>query len=83
MNTTETQSGSSLDPLGSAVRPRIVCLCGSTRFFQAFMDANYQETMSGRIVLSVGFYPHAAEQAHGQNIGITPEDKARLDDLHK
>lgn len=63
-------------------RPPIVCLCGSTRFFEAFQEANYRETIAGRIVLSVGFFMHAKINAHGQNVGITDEDKARLDDLH-
>ncbi len=36
-------------------RPVIVCLCGSTRFYDRFQQANYEETMAGRIVLSVGF----------------------------
>jgi hypothetical protein len=35
-------------------RPRIVCLCGSTRFFQTFQEANLQETVAGKIVLSIG-----------------------------
>jgi hypothetical protein len=61
-------------------KPKIVCLCGSTRFFDAFQDANYQETMQGRIVLSVGFY--GASSIHGEHIGITPEQKAELDELH-
>lgn len=39
--------------------------------------------MAGRIVLSVGFYPHSTEQAHGEQIGITVEEKSRLDELHK
>lgn len=63
-------------------RPTIVCLCGSTRFYEAFQRANYEETMAGRIVLSVGFYPHSAEQAHGEAIGCTAEEKERLDQLH-
>ena len=63
-------------------RPTIVTLCGSTRFYEAFQRANYEETMAGRIVLSVGFYPHSAEQAHGEAIGCTPEEKERLDQLH-
>jgi hypothetical protein len=62
--------------------PTIVCLCGSTRFYEAFQRANYDETMAGRIVLSVGFYPHSSEQAHGETIGITPEQKQILDRLH-
>lgn len=63
-------------------RPVIVCLCGSTRFYDAFQRANFEETMAGKIVLSVGFYPHSAEQAHGEAIGITPEQKEQLDRLH-
>lgn len=63
--------------------PITVCLCGSTRFYDAFQKANYEETMAGKVVLSVGFYPHSAEQAHGESIGITPEQKEALDWLHK
>jgi hypothetical protein len=63
-------------------RPMIVCLCGSTRFYEAFQRANYEETMAGRIVLSVGFYPHSAKQAHGEAVGCTPEQKEALDRLH-
>lgn len=35
-------------------RPTIVCLCGSTRFTEAFRAANLVETLAGRIVLTVG-----------------------------
>jgi hypothetical protein len=31
-----------------------VCLCGSTRFGEAFRKANLSETLAGRIVLTVG-----------------------------
>jgi hypothetical protein len=64
-------------------RPPIVCLCGSTRFYEAFQRANYERTMAGEIVLSVGHYPHSTEQAHGQSVGCTPEQKEALDTLHK
>jgi len=68
-------------------RPRIVCLCGSTRFYEAFQRANFELTMKGHIVLSVGFYPHApelwAKRLHGETTGITPEQKIALDELHK
>jgi hypothetical protein len=63
-------------------QPTIVCLCGSTRFYKEFQQANYLETMDGKIVLSVGFYPHSSEQAHGETIGITPVQKQALDALH-
>lgn len=63
-------------------RPKVVCLCGSTRFYDAFQRANYDETMAGNIVLSVGFYMHSEGQVHGQTIGCTPEQKEALDQLH-
>lgn len=63
--------------------PRIVCLCGSTRFYTTFQEANYRETMAGRIVLSVGFYPHAQDEMHGEDKGCTPAQKIALDELHK
>ncbi len=34
--------------------PTIVCLCGSTRFSEAFREANLRETLAGKIVLTVG-----------------------------
>lgn len=64
-------------------RPTIVCLCGSTRFYEMFQKANYEETMAGRIVLSVGFYPHSVEQAHHESVGCTSDQKIALDELHK
>jgi hypothetical protein len=74
----------SASPIESTLRqrPTVVCLCGSTRFYETFQRANYVETMAGRIVLSVGFYPHSREQAHGEAVGCTPEQKAALDELH-
>jgi hypothetical protein len=63
-------------------RPEIVVLCGSTRFYELFQQENYRLTMEGFIVLSVGFFAHAADRAHGQTVGITPEQKVALDDLH-
>ena len=35
-------------------KPVIVCLCGSTRFHDAFHENNLRETLAGRIVLSIG-----------------------------
>ena len=62
-------------------RPTIVCLCGSTRFSEAFHEANLRETLAGRIVLSIGcdFKSDTDLLLAGS---LTPEDKARLDELH-
>lgn len=59
--------------------PTIVTLCGSTKFRDAFNEANYTESMAGNIVLSVGFFAHVDKE----HPTLTPEDKMRLDWLHK
>lgn len=65
--------------------PEIVVLCGSTRFYDEFQQANYELTMAGKIVLSVGFYPHAKVQGggHGEGVGHDSMEKVALDELHK
>ena len=64
--------------------PLVICLCGSTRFYDAFQQANYDLTMQGKIVLSVGFYPHATSEAgHGEGVGHDSVEKIALDELHK
>lgn len=35
-------------------RPTVVCLCGSTGFYDEFRKANLRETLAGKIVLSIG-----------------------------
>ena len=62
--------------------PRIVCLCGSTRFMDAFFEMGWKETLAGKIVLSVGVCQHAdADGAHGAEV-LGPDTVQRLDDLH-
>ena len=60
-------------------RPIIVCLCGSTKFKQVFISANFRETMLGKIVLTVGWFSHADEIIYFP----TKEEKIALDELHK
>ena len=65
------------------MKPTIVCLCGSTRFSQAFRDANLRETLAGKIVLSIG----CDMRSDTQLFGHMPEKeitqiKKRLDELH-
>jgi len=53
------------------------------------MQSNFEETMKGNIVLSVGFFAHSANELdwakreHGEIVGITEEEKIQLDELHK
>lgn len=64
-------------------RPIIVCLCGSTRFWRTFQKAGLQETMAGKIVLSIG----AASGTDDDHFGNLPREeydrvKTMLDELH-
>lgn len=66
---------------GAFQMPWIVCLCGSTRFQEEFTRVNYEETLEGRIVLTVGCFPRQADGSWDGNT-VTVEQKARLDQLH-
>lgn len=54
----------------------VVCLCGSTRFEAAFVKACREETLQGKIVLSVGLF------GHKEGIDMEGEVKRMLDELH-
>lgn len=56
--------------------PPIVCLCGSTRFKDKFLEWNKRLTLSGAIVLMPGVFGHSGDV-------ITDEQKEALDKLHK
>lgn len=63
--------------------PKVVCLCGSTRFLEAFRQANFDETMAGNIVLTIGCDIRSDEDLFGH---MEPLEKAviknALDALH-
>ena len=63
--------------------PIIVCLCGSTRFWRTFRQAGLQETLAGRIVLSIGA-ASGTDEDHFGNLSRGEYDrvKAMLDELH-
>lgn len=60
-------------------KPRVVCLCGSTRFKQAWYEQNKRLTHEGKIVLGVG---DLDPNAPNTNVPIDAALKARLDALH-
>ncbi len=69
---------------GGGPRPRIVVLCGSTRFFDTFREQNLRLTLAGHIVLSIG----CDTKADGDlNLAVEgrsfDEAKTALDELHK
>ncbi len=65
-------------------KPTVVCLCGSTRFADAFWEAGWNETLAGKIVLTIGVCKHM-ETPDGGHIGeaLGKEICERLDELHK
>jgi hypothetical protein len=62
--------------------PKIVCLCGSTRFMNAFFETGWDETLKGNIVLSVGVCKHVGTEG-GHGAEMLGQDVAdALDELH-
>ena len=56
---------------------KVITLCGSTRFKDAFLEAQKQLTLKGNIVISVGLFGHS-----GDNEVWTEGTKEMLDDMH-
>ncbi|MFE1012452.1 hypothetical protein ACFW4M_14310 [Streptomyces sp. NPDC058794] len=62
--------------------PRIVVICGSTRFMTEMAEADLRETEAGRIVVKPGIdmkSPHELRSGPGEAEAL----KARLGDLHR
>lgn len=56
---------------------KVITLCGSTRFKDAFLEAQKRLTLEGNIVISVGLFGHS-----GDNEVWTEGTKKMLDDMH-
>lgn len=63
----------------------VVTLCGSTRFKEAFMEAQKRLTLEGKIVISVGLFGHCGDNEVWENMdeGTLTKTKMMLDDMHK
>ena len=57
---------------------KVITLCGSTRFKDAFIAAQKDLTLAGSIVISVGLFGHS-----GDDEALDENTKAMLDDMHK
>lgn len=64
---------------------KVVTLCGSTRFKDAFMEAQKRLTLDGSIVISVGLFGHSGDEEvwDGMDEGALSATKKMLDDMHK
>ena len=56
----------------------VITLCGSTRFKDAFLEAQKRLTLAGNIVISVGLFGHSGDEEVW-----TEGTKEMLDDMHK
>ncbi len=57
---------------------KVITLCGSTRFKDAFMETQKRLTLEGNIVIRVGLFGHS-----GDDEVWTEGIKEMLDDMHK
>lgn len=55
---------------------KVITLCGSTKFKEQFIETQRRLTLEGNIVISVGMFGHADNEA------MTDEIKEMLDDMH-
>lgn len=64
---------------------KVITLCGSTRFKDAFMETQKRLTLEGNIVISVGLFGHFGDNEVWENMneGTLTKTKEMLDDMHK
>ena len=64
---------------------KVITLCGSTRFKDAFMEAQKRLTLEGNIVISVGLFGHSGDDEvwDGMDEGAVSKTKEMLDNMHK
>ena len=64
---------------------KVITLCGSTRFKDAFMDVQKRLTLEGNIVISVGLFGHSGDTEvwEGMSEDTWTKTKLMLDDMHK
>ncbi len=68
-------TGAWIDMVG---KYKVITLCGSTRFKDAFLQTQKRLTLDGNIVISVGLFGHS-----GDDEVWAPGTKEMLDDMHK
>ena len=64
---------------------KVITLCGSTRFKDAFMEAQKRLTLEGNIVISVGLFGHSGDNEVWEDMSedTLTKTKEMLDDMHK
>lgn len=64
---------------------KVITLCGSTRFKDAFIEVQKRLTLAGNIVISVGLFGHSGDNEVWEDMdeGKLTRTKEMLDDMHK
>jgi hypothetical protein len=64
---------------------KVITLCGSTRFKDAFLETQKRLTLEGNIVISVGLFGHSGDNEvwEGMSEDTLTKTKEMLDDMHK
>ena len=64
---------------------KVITLCGSTRFKEAFLETQKRLTLEGNIVISVGLFGHSGDNEvwEGMSEDTLTKTKIMLDDMHK
>ena len=64
---------------------KVITLCGSTQFKDAFIEAQKQLTLEGNIVISIGLFGHSGDNEvwEGMSEETLTKTKEMLDDMHK
>jgi hypothetical protein len=78
--TRDTENGGSM-----VGKYKVITLCGSTRFKDAFFEAQKRLTLEGNIVISVGLFGHSGDDEVWEGMGedTMTKTKEMLDDMHK
>jgi hypothetical protein len=59
------------------MKPKVICLCGSTRFKKEFEKVTMEESLNGNIILSVGCFDH------NDKLILGDKQKKELEILHR
>lgn len=64
---------------------KVITLCGSSRFKEAFMRVQKVLTLEGNIVISLGLFGHSGDEEVWEGMGdnAITKTKLMLDDMHK
>lgn len=81
---TELYDGAMSEVKALRTLPRIICLCGSTRFRDAILNASERLTLEGNIVLAPNVFGREAddEGKPGDALLVSDTQKGLLDALH-